>query len=963
MAADDATAVATAFPVDDPDGLWQVATGRVDVFSVPRGAGADGGPRRFLYSAGPGDHVLGMVSVDAVPYPVTLVAVPVGGTTLRREEPAALWRAATTPAGRLDLAARLEAAIGVLGRAVGAAVAPRLHHVALAPATVSASTGERVAVGDRPLWATVISGRCTIGDTALAGELVPGAPPFPLARGVWLRAAEDTQLSLADTDTALASGAARGGMERLRDFFVRWASDTAQRDEDAELDRYARRTATESRVRERGLTRLAGLLGDAAPAAAHGVDTDDPLLAALQCVGAAAGLTFRAAPAWERESRRNDALQAICRASRVRARQVGLRGEWWTGDAGPLLAFTKETRDPVALLWRGSRGYHWNAPGGAERPLTPADAGGIEPLAFTFYRPFPPVPVTGRRLLALAVDAVRAEAAQLLAIAFAAACIGLIVPWATNRMLSDIVPVASYGGVAVLTAALIAVQLGAGLFDATKAFVLVRIDGRTNAALQAGIVDRLLALPVPFYRGYSVGDLAGRAGAINAVRDLLSGAAVTSLLSGVFALVYLVQLWWYSWRLALVAAGVMVVALGVTALVVRRSLAFQREAQTLGGRLSGLTVQLIGAIPKLRVAAAEGRAFAQWSERFHAQKAVAAKADGTDLVLQVFNTVLPLLASLALFGVAGWMVKEAKPYALTPAEFIAFNASFGTFFGAVVSLGNTLILVLAVVPLLERAAPILEALPEVDGARSDPGELTGRIAASHVSFRYRADGPLILEDVSFHADPGEFIAFVGPSGSGKSTTLRMLLGFEQPETGAVYYDGQDLATLDITAVRAQIGVVLQASKLSQGDVFQNIVGSAPLTLEDAWAAADAAGLAADIEQMPMQMHTVVSEGGSTLSGGQRQRLLIARALARAPRIILFDEATSALDNRTQELVGRSLERTNATRIVIAHRLSTVRNADRIYVVDKGRIVQEGTYDTLAAQPGLFADLVRRQLAG
>jgi NHLM bacteriocin system ABC transporter ATP-binding protein len=474
------------------------------------------------------------------------------------------------------------------------------------------------------------------------------------------------------------------------------------------------------------------------------------------------------------------------------------------------------------------------------------------------------------------------------------------------------------------------------------------------------MVDRLLALPVPFFRDYTVGDLASRARAVNMVRDLLGGVAATSIVNGAFATVYLGLLFWYSWKLALVAIGLVLLALTFTILFAMRAVRFQRQQQAVAGKISGLVFQLINGVGKLRVSGSEGRAFAVWCGRFREQKDLAYRAGVAQNVVMVFNSVLPLLAVGVLFGVAGWLSTSGE--SMSTGQFVAFNSAFGTFFASAVALSGTLVSVLVAIPILERAEPILRTLPETSANQPDAGELTGRIEGTHLTFRYREDGPVILRDVSFQARPGEFIAFVGPSGSGKSTTLRMLLGFEKPETGAVYYDGQDLATVDISGVRAQIGVVLQSSRLTSGDVFQNIIGSAPLSLDDAWEAAEMAGLAEDIRAMPMQMHTVISEGGSTLSGGQRQRLLIARALARKPRIIFFDEATSALDNRTQEQVSLSLERTNATRIVIAHRLSTIRNADRIYVMDQGEVVQEGSFEELVQRPGMFAQLVRRQMA-
>jgi ABC-type bacteriocin/lantibiotic exporter with double-glycine peptidase domain len=293
--------------------------------------------------------------------------------------------------------------------------------------------------------------------------------------------------------------------------------------------------------------------------------------------------------------------------------------------------------------------------------------------------------------------------------------------------------------------------------------------------------------------------------------------------------------------------------------------------------------------------------------------------------------------------------------------FIAFNSAFGTFISGVTDLSNTLTDILGFVPLWERAKPIVQGTIESDPTKADPGRLRGKIVIDRVIFRYQENGALILNDITIHAEPGEFIAIVGPSGSGKSTLFRLLLGFETPESGSIYYDDKDLAGLDIQAVRRQLGAVLQNGRINAGSVFDNITCGALVTLEEAWEAAQMAGLAADLEQMPMGIHTVVSEGGTNLSGGQKQRLLIARAMVLKPKIVLMDEATSALDNRTQAIVSESLERLNATRIVIAHRLSTIRNADRIYVIESGRLVEVGSFDQLLQRGGLFSRLVARQL--
>ena len=326
----------------------------------------------------------------------------------------------------------------------------------------------------------------------------------------------------------------------------------------------------------------------------------------------------------------------------------------------------------------------------------------------------------------------------------------------------------------------------------------------------------------------------------------------------------------------------------------------------------------------------------------------------------MINQVLPILTTINLFWLATGLTRSTET-SLSTGNFLAFNLAFGTFINGTTSLSGTVVDVLQVLPLWQRAEPILKALPEVNSSQVDPGRLSGRLVVDNLNFRYRDDGALTLDDVSIHAEPGEFIAIVGPSGSGKSTLLRLLLGFEVPASGKIYYDGQDLAGLDIYAVRRQLGVVLQNSRLMSASIFNNIASNALISIDDAWEAARMAGFADDIAAMPMGMHTVVSEGATNLSGGQRQRLLIARALVLKPRILLFDEATSALDNRTQAIVSQSLAQLKVTRIAIAHRLSTIHSANRIYVIQNGKVVQQGNFSELANQSGLFAQLMLRQM--
>jgi ABC-type bacteriocin/lantibiotic exporter with double-glycine peptidase domain len=387
-------------------------------------------------------------------------------------------------------------------------------------------------------------------------------------------------------------------------------------------------------------------------------------------------------------------------------------------------------------------------------------------------------------------------------------------------------------------------------------------------------------------------------------------------------------------------------------------LRYQRRETEMVGKVSSLVLQLLTGIAKLRVAGAEMRAFAVWAGQYSIQKANTAKAQSAANALLVFNSASTVLTSLVVFAAVVYFLGGS----VSTGDFVAFNVAFAQFLYASADITTAFTNIFQAAPFYERAKPILRTLPEVDTEKPDPGVLRGRVEINHVSFRYDPDGPLVLDDVSLRAEPGEFVAIVGPSGAGKSSLFRQLLGFEEAEAGSVYYDDHPLSELNVQAVRRQMGVVLQNGRLMSGTIFQNITGVSQLTMDQAWEAARMAGLDRDIEMMPMGMFTFLGEGTSAISGGQRQRLMIARAIASKPRILLFDEATSALDNRTQAIVSSSLENLKATRIVIAHRLSTIMNADRIYVLKDGLIVQSGTYTELMEREGPFRDLAARQIA-
>ncbi|MEL6163737.1 MAG: ATP-binding cassette domain-containing protein, partial [Cyanobacteria bacterium J06628_3] len=436
-----------------------------------------------------------------------------------------------------------------------------------------------------------------------------------------------------------------------------------------------------------------------------------------------------------------------------------------------------------------------------------------------------------------------------------------------------------------------------------------------------------------------------------------------TLLASLFSLLNLGLLLAYSPPLTLIALGVTSVTIIITtvsSLITRRKM---RSLQQLSGEIFGLKVQLLNGISKLRVAAAESEAFYCWAKKYTQQMKLILSTQLIEDIVSVFNIILPAVSSILLFSFAVSLIGQSQEQTgLSTGTFLAFNTAFGTFIRSATQLSNIVIDILEINILWERAQPILTAKPEVDINKHQPEQLSGNIKIEQVNFRYRNDSALVLDNINLEINSGEFIAIIGESGSGKSTIMRLLLGFETPESGTIYYDDKDLSGLDIAAVRQQLGVVLQNGKIISGSIWENIAGGAIITIDEAWSALQMAGLADDIKTMPMGVHTIISEGGGNLSGGQLQRLFIARALVRKPQILLFDEATSALDNRTQAIVTQSLEQLGVTRIVIAHRLSTIRNADRIYVIQGGKILQQGNFEELAGVEGFFAELMVRQIA-
>lgn len=690
--------------------------------------------------------------------------------------------------------------------------------------------------------------------------------------------------------------------------------------------------------------------------AAHA--TPDPLLAACRAVGQVQGIEFRAPPADLGEASSPSSLGALCAASALRCRRVLLEVQWWRRTQGPLLGFCRQPEGagrPVALLPGGRGGYVLFDPVlGTRAPLDAELAHTLEPAAFVFYRPLPARALGLRDLLGAGLRGCGTDLLSLLAASLSAGAVALLTPALTRRLVDESIARSERADVGHVALALGVGACAAALLEWARALTLLRIKSKTAVAVEAALWDRLLTLPTPFYRRFTVGDLSARAMGINQLQYRLTADVTSGLFAALSAVFSLAILFYYSRPLAfVVSAATLLLGLLVSA-AAGRQLRHLRELHLASGRLGGFAYALLCGIAKLRVGGAESRAFAQWARRFGEQRALSLAVQRLTHVQSLLGTLYGAAATTAVFAVVG-----LSDLRLGVGDYLAFSAAFAQFQVAALAAIGVVPTLLAFVPTYERLKPILETLPESGSDLAAPGRLRGALELRDVTFEYRPGTP-VLRRLSLRAEPGQFVALVGPSGCGKTTILRLMLGFERPLSGCVSIDGREVGALDMQRVRRQLGVVLQNGRPLVGDVLHNIIGSLPLTLEDAWRAAEWVGLAEDIRAMPMGMFTLVNQRGVAFSGGQRQRLLLARALVTRPRVLLLDEATSALDNVTQEVVSRTLATLGVTRIVIAHRLCTVRRADRIYVLAAGGVAEEGTFDELLARGGMLARLARQQ---
>jgi len=905
--------------LDQPASGWLIDSGSVAVFAVRLVDRSPVGPWQHLFDCGRSDLLFsGDGRHGSLAHGLVAVANDV---TKLRESSAARLALADACCESAGMTCWID---GVCANLIN--VIPRHDlHAYVVCERLSLSDGELVTVPGQTLnWFSVESGRVRLFDIE-GHDVGPDEAAIPLGRGIWLRALAPTVLRRLGANDLEYGPLVYNGITRLHQLGLARLAESQRHERVAEATRLQERDQVEARETTAALAEMGAVLTPTALV----FRADSDLLTALSAIGDQLGVVFKTAASHPHRAISPTHVHAIARSSGVPYRQVALRGPWWKVDGGPLLAWTQRdnVRYPVALLRRRGNYELFDPRDESRRRVTAELAKQLAFDAVMFCRPLPARMRLPWELMRITLRPYWNSIVMALALAAAGALLVMMIPQATALLIDHAIPAADRSLLIQLGLGLVAVCLGQAAFFFAQGITTLRVQSGAMADLQMAAWDRLLRLPPRFFRIFSSGDLLNRCTMITKVGGgELSAASIRGLVSGVMALLNVFLLLYYSWQLALVAVAIAVAA--GTATVVLAALARRRALtlERLGGSLHGLVVQLVGGIAKLRVAGAERRAFNQWARRYAVQLRLMSGIQQLQDFVTLLHFALPVLSSLFLYYFAFHLVLKREAAmsdegsvaaaTLTTGTFLAFNSAFGMLLAGMADASVTLVEIMDSMAKTKLVRPIFEAEPEVDASKADPGCLSGQLDVRNVSFRYHEGAPLVLADITLSAAQGEFIALVGPSGSGKSTIFRLLLGFETPASGNISFDHQDITHLDLTAVRRQIGVVLQQTGIGASSLHRYVSSGFPMDVGEVWEVLREVGLEDEVREVPMGLHTLISEGGGNISGGQRQRLAIARALAQNPRLFLLDEATSALDNHDfiiePDLIGRRCGRVHRT---------------------------------------------------
>ena len=968
--------------LDDPESVWFIETGAVNLFLVEFKDGVEQAAPQHLMRRESGTLLPGVAADDEddkdKDTTLSLVAKGLPGTLLKRL-PASLLAEAHPGELAAQTDTWLTAITDTLARFVGrlprpTALAEPGQTQTLAPCTLSVRRGV-VWVSEPPPGASAFmdivdpaevgggeraTGRAERVGTGVEPEVDPRGAVVPLTRTSWLTLFDEATLAGMSTETLAEEGmllpalasfhAAAFALERLN-------RRLAVVDE-ANLERArttSRRTA-EKAARQR-LFNIYDLPLEA------DADVEDTALAdALQIIGRHEGIEFKI-PVRSGPSASPIGLVDILDASGVRARRVRFNdaeGSWWRGDSNAMLAFRSEDGQPVALLPGRFGRYRQVDPLGKRRVRIGARrAAALNHEAWMFYRPLPSGKATPADLLGIALNGSAADLVRLVMAGLPGGLIKLLPALALGFVANHVVAGGSVGPLYAVVVALAGFGLLGAMLHLLQNTAMMRLEGRSASRVEAAFWDRLMRLPPAVLHRHPSGDLAMSGMTFQNLRDGLQGVVADSLLSIVFLLPVFGVIFFYDATIGVVALVFSLASLLVTLALGLCQISPHGRMISAARRVAGRLFQIVSGITKLRVENAEGSAFAIWARDYREQKRAELALGALAGHSQAFGAALPFLAGAVLLFTVATEGDRGVPIG----DFLVVYTVFIAFQSAIARLGESFGTVAAMLPAFDQMRPLLAAVPETDVDGESVDYVGGEVLFDRISFRYDPDGPLILDDVTIRARPGEFVAIAGESGAGKSTLFRLALGIDRPTAGAVYYDGRDLRHLNLKRLRRQIGAVPQSVGLHPQDLWDNLVSHHDdVATPDVWKAVRIAEMEAQIKAMPMGMMTMVGTSGTVLSGGESQRVTIARSVIGSPRIMLFDEATNWLDNESQAKVMQNLTALTSTRIVIAHRLSTLEQADRIFVLQAGKVVQSGSFKELMEVDGVFRELVRRQIA-
>ncbi|MDE0702377.1 MAG: ATP-binding cassette domain-containing protein [Rhodospirillaceae bacterium] len=949
--------------LDDPDSVWFIDRGAVNLFLVEFKDGVEQAAPQHLLRREAGRLLPGVApdrrdSGDDTT--LSLIAKGSPGTLLKRL-PASLLSEVDPAELAEQTDTWLTAITGKLSRFASrlprptALAEPGLTQT-LAAGTLSVRRGV-VWVSEPPRGASLYMD--IVDQAELAEARGPHEPAIALTRTSWLTLFDETTLSGESTETLAQQGRllpALATFHAVAFTLERLNRQLAVVDEaNLERARTASRRTAEKAARQRLFNIYDLPIG-------RDADVEDTALAdALRVIGRREGIEFRF-PARPGSSESPVGLVDILDASGVRARRVRFEaeGEWWRGDSNAMLAFRAEDGRPVALLpGRFGRYREFDPVSKRSVRVTAARAGALRPEAWMFYRPLPSGNVKPADLWGIALHGSVADLARLAIAGLPGGLIKLLPALALGIVANHVVAGGSAGTLYAVAAAVAGFGLLGALLHLLQSTAMMRLEGRSASRVEAAFWDRLMRLPPSVLRRRPAGDLAMSGMTFQNLRDGLQGVVADSLLSVLFLLPVFGVIFFYDTALGLVALAFSLASLLITVILGLRQISPYGRMIGAARRVTGRLFQIVGGISKLRVENAEGSAFAIWARDYREQKRAEVELGALEAHSRAFGAALPFLAGGALL----FAVVAVGDRSLPVGDFLVVYTVFIAFQSAVARLGESFGTVAAMLPAFDQMRPLLAAIPESESEGEPVEHLGGDILFDRISFRYDPDGPLVLDDVTLHARPGEFVAIAGESGAGKSTLFRLALGIDRPTAGAVYYDGRDLRYLNLKQVRRKIGAVPQSVGLHPQDLWDNLVGHHDgVASEEVWRAARIADVEDQIKAMPMGMMTMVGTSGAVLSGGESQRITIARSVIGSPRIMLFDEATNWLDNESQAKVMQNLTALTSTRVVIAHRLSTLEQADLIYVLQAGKVVQSGSFGELMEVDGVFSELVRRQIA-